>query len=339
MDITTLTATAQALVAPGKGILAADESSPTIAKRLAGIGLESTEPIRRSYRELLFSAEGLGESISGVILFDETIRQSAADGTPFPELLRRQGIIPGIKVDGGTRPLAGFPGELVTEGLDGLRTRLEEYASLGARFAKWRAVIRITDRLPSPACLEANAHALARCAALAQEAGLTPIVEPEVLMDGDHSLERCAEVTVAALRIVYDQLSRHGVVLEGSLLKPNMVLPGAECPDPVSDDEIAQRTITVLRQVVPAAVPGLVFLSGGQSDQQATSRLDAMNRRGPQPWQLSFSFGRALQGPVLRAWQGEDDNVAVGQAALLHRGRLNGAARSGSYQPASENES
>lgn len=339
MDITTLTATAQALVAPGKGILAADESSPTIAKRLAGIGLESTEPIRRSYREMLFSAEGLGESISGVILFDETIRQSAADGTPFPEVLRRQGVIPGIKVDGGTRPLAGFPGEVVTEGLDGLRTRLEEYASLGARFAKWRAVIRITDLLPSPACLEANAHALARYAALAQEAGLTPIVEPEVLMDGDHGLERCAEVTEAALRIVYDQLSRHGVVLEGSLLKPSMVLPGTECPDPVSDDEIAERTITVLRRVVPAAVPGLVFLSGGQSDQQATSRLDAMNRRGPQPWQLSFSFGRALQGPVLRAWRGEIANAPAAQAALLHRARLNGAARSGSYQPASENES
>jgi fructose-bisphosphate aldolase class I len=338
MDITTLTTTAQALVAPGKGILAADESSPTIAKRLAGIGLESTEPIRRSYREMLFSAKGLGEFISGVILFDETIRQCASDGTPFPELLRQQGIIPGIKVDVGTRPLAGFPGEVVTEGLDGLRSRLAEYASLGARFAKWRAVIRITDRLPSLACLEANAHALARYAALAQEIGLTPIVEPEVLMDGDHDLERCAEVSVSALRVVYDQLSRHGVLLEGSLLKPSMVLPGSECPLPASDDDIAERTITALRQVVPAAVPGLVFLSGGQSDQQATSRLDAMNRRGSQPWQLSFSFGRALQGPVLRAWQGDDANVAVAQAALLHRGRLNGAARSGSYRPAMEDD-
>lgn len=339
MDIQMMSSTAQALVAPGKGILAADESSPTIAKRLAGIGLASTEPIRRSYREMLFTAEGLGEFISGVILFDETIRQAADDGTPFPEVLRRQGIIPGIKVDGGTRPLAGCPGEVVTEGLDGLRTRLEEYASLGARFAKWRAVIRIADRLPSTTCLEANAHALARYAALAQEAGLTPIVEPEVVMDGDHSLERCAEVSVKVLRIVYDQLSRHGVVLEASLLKPNMVLPGEECQVPASDDEIAERTIAALRQVVPAAVPGLVFLSGGQSDQAATSRLDAMNRRGPQPWQLSFSFGRALQGPVLRAWAGDDANLAAAQAALLHRGRLNGAARSGSYRPAMEDES
>ena len=336
MDIAMMTSTAQALVAPGKGILAADESSPTIAKRLAGIGLESTEPIWRTYREMLFSAEGLGEFVSGVILFDETIRQTASDGTPFPELLRRQGIVPGIKVDGGTRPLAGCPGEVVTEGLDGLRPRLEEYASLGARFAKWRAVIRIVDGLPSATCLEANAHALARYAALAQEAGLTPIVEPEVLMDGEHGLERCAEVTVRTLRIVYDQLSRHGVVLEASLLKPNMVLPGEECSVPASDGEIAARTIATLRQVVPAAVPGLVFLSGGQSDQAATSRLDAINRQGPQPWQLSFSFGRALQGPVLRAWAGETANAPAAQAALLHRARLNGAARSGSYDPTLE---
>lgn len=336
MDIQMMSSTAQALVAPGKGILAADESSPTIAKRLAGIGLESTEPIRRTYREMLFSAEGLGEFVSGVILFDETIRQTASDGTPFPELLRRQGIVPGIKVDGGTRPLAGCPGEVVTEGLDGLRPRLEEYASLGARFAKWRAVIRIVDGLPSATCLEANAHALARYAALAQEAGLTPIVEPEVLMDGEHGLERCAEVTVRTLRIVYDQLSRHGVVLEASLLKPNMVLPGEECSVPASDGEIAARTIATLRQVVPAAVPGLVFLSGGQSDQAATSRLDAINRQGPQPWQLSFSFGRALQGPVLRAWAGETANAPAAQAALLHRARLNGAARSGSYDPTLE---
>lgn len=336
MDIAMMTSTAQALVAPGKGILAADESSPTIAKRLAGIGLESTEPIRRTYREMLFSAEGLGEFVSGVILFDETIRQTASDGTPFPELLRRQGIVPGIKVDGGTRPLAGCPGEVVTEGLDGLRPRLEEYESLGARFAKWRAVIRIVDGLPSATCLEANAHALARYAALAQEAGLTPIVEPEVLMDGEHGLERCAEVTVRTLRIVYDQLSRHGVVLEASLLKPNMVLPGEECSVPASDGEIAARTIATLRQVVPAAVPGLVFLSGGQSDQAATSRLDAINRQGPQPWQLSFSFGRALQGPVLRAWAGETANAPAAQAALLHRARLNGAARSGSYDPTLE---
>lgn len=336
MDLDAMTRTAQALVAPGKGILAADESTPTMAKRLAAIGLESTEPRRRGYREMLFSSPGLGESISGVILFDETIHQRAADGTPFAELLQRQGIIPGIKVDGGTRPLAGFPGEVVTEGLDGLRDRLEGYASLGARFAKWRAVIRIEDGLPSPTCVEANAHALARYAALAQEAGLTPIVEPEVLMDGDHDLERCAEVTAEVLRVVYDQLSRHRVVLEASLLKPNMILPGDGCPRRASDEEIATRTISTLRQVVPAAVPGLVFLSGGQSDEQATSRLDALNRTGPQPWQLSFSFGRALQGPVLRAWGGDDGNTAAARSALVRRAALNAAARRGAYRAGME---
>jgi fructose-bisphosphate aldolase class I len=288
MDLESMTSTAEALVAPGKGILAADESSPTIAKRLAAVGLESTEPLRRAYREMLFSTTGLGEFISGVILFDETIRQRAADGTPFPELLRRQGVIPGIKVDAGTKPLAGFPDEVVTEGSGG---RPDSHR--GARGADGR----------------------------------------------HHSLERCAEVTVKALRAVYDQLSRHRVVLEASLLKPNMVLPGEDCPVPASDDEIAERTITALRQVVPAAVPGLVFLSGGQSDQQATSRLDALNRRGPQRWQLGFSFGRALQGPVLRAWAGDDENLPAAQAALLHRGRLNGEARLGSYCPAMEGAS
>jgi fructose-bisphosphate aldolase class I len=339
MDLESMIETARALVAPGKGILAADESTPTMAKRLAAIGLESTEPRRRTYRELLFSTPGLGESISGVILFDETIRQRAVDGTPFVELLEKQGIIPGIKVDAGTKPLAGFPDEVVTEGLDGLRARLAEYASLGARFAKWRAVIRIQDGLPSATCLEANAHALARYAALAQEAGLTPIVEPEVLMDGSHDLERCAEVTVMALRVVYEQLSRHRVVLEGSLLKPNMVLPGVDCPVAVSDEDIAARTIAALRQVVPPAVPGLVFLSGGQSDQQATSRLNALNKRGPQPWELSFSFGRALQGPVLRAWAGDDDNIDAAQAALQKRAELNAAARRGAYRPDLEDRS
>ncbi len=324
-----MSATAQQLVVPGKGILAADESSPTMAKRLAAVGVTSTEAVRRAYREILFSTPGLGEHISGVILFDETIRQTATDGTPFPELLREQGLIPGIKVDAGTRPLAGYPGEVVTEGLDGLRLRLEEYAALGARFAKWRAVLRIEDGLPSVACLEANAHALARYAALAQEAGLTPIVEPEVLMDGSHDIDRCALVTVAALRAVYEQLAQHRVVLEASLLKPNMVLPGEGCPTPVDDDEIAARTIAVARQSVPAAVPGLVFLSGGQSDEQATSRLAALNRLAPQPWQLSFSFGRALQGPVLRAWAGDDANAGAAQAALQHRAELNGAARHG----------
>jgi fructose-bisphosphate aldolase, class I len=323
--------TAEALVAPAKGVLAADESTPTMAKRLAGIGLESTEQRRRAYRQILFTTEGIGESISGVILFDETIRQRADDGTPFPELLRRQGVIPGIKVDGGTKPLAGFPDEVVTEGLDGLRGRLEEYASLGARFTKWRAVIRIGGVRPTTTCIEANAHALARYAALAQEAGLTPIVEPEVLMEGTHSLERCAEVSVATLRAVYEQLSHHRIVLEASLLKPNMILPGEDCSEQASDDEIAEATLRVMRETVPAAVPGIVFLSGGQTDEQATARLDALNRRGPQPWELSFSFGRALQAPVLRAWAGDDANVGPAQAALLHRAELNSAARGGSY--------
>lgn len=336
MDLAAMIDTAQALVAPGKGILAADESTPTMAKRLATIGLESTEERRRGYREMLFGTAGIGEAISGVILFDETIRQAAADGVPLTEVLRGQGVIPGIKVDGGTKPLAGFPDETVTEGLDGLRDRLAEYAALGARFAKWRAVIRIGDGRPTSTCIEANAHALARYAALSQEAGLTPIVEPEVLMDGTHTLERCAEVTTATLRAVYDQLVHHRVVLEASLLKPNMVLPGQDCPVQVSDADIAATTITVLRQAVPAAVPGLVFLSGGQSDEQATARLDALNRHGAQPWELSFSFGRALQAPVLRAWAGEDGNRDRAQAALLHRVRLNGAARHGSYDPAME---
>jgi fructose-bisphosphate aldolase class I len=336
VDIDSMIQTAKALVAPGKGILAADESSPTIAKRLAGIGLESTEQRRRTYREILFTTVGIGDFISGVILFDETIRQRAGDATPFPDVLLRQGVIPGIKVDGGTKPLAGFPDEVVTEGLDGLRDRLAEYASLGARFAKWRAVIRIGDGRPTTTCIETHAHALARYAALAQQAGLVPIVEPEVLMDGTHSLERCAEVTVATLRAVYDQLARHRVVLEASLLKPNMVLPGKDCPEQATDDEIAEATITAMRQTVPAAVPGLVFLSGGQSDEQATARLDAMNRRGPQPWELSFSFGRALQAPVLRAWAGDDGNRLAAQTALLHRATLNGAARHGSYSPEME---
>jgi fructose-bisphosphate aldolase class I len=336
VDVNVMIRTAEALVAPGKGILAADESTPTMAKRLAGIGLESTEQRRRAYRQILFTTERLGESISGVILFDETIRQRADDGTAFAELLHRQGIIPGIKVDGGTKPLAGCPDEVVTEGLDGLRGRLEEYAALGSRFAKWRAVIHIGDSLPTTACIEANAHALARYAALAQEAGLTPIVEPEVLMEGTHRLERCEEVSAETLRAVYQQLSRHGVVLEASLLKPSMILSGADCPDQASDDEIAESTIRVMRQTVPAAVPGLVFLSGGQTDEQATARLDALNRRGPQPWQLSFSFGRALQAPVLRAWAGDAGNVGAAQAALLHRAELNAAARGGSYHPEME---
>ncbi|MGV8978390.1 MAG: class I fructose-bisphosphate aldolase [Cellulomonas sp.] len=326
-----MTETARALVAPGKGILAADESTPTIAKRLAGIGVESTEQTRQAFRELLFTAAGIGDTVSGAILFDETLRQTAADGTPFPEVLTRQGVITGIKVDRGTKPLAGFPAEVITEGLDGLRGRLTEYAALGARFTKWRAVIRLGDGRPTTTCIEANAHALARYAALAQEAGLVPIVEPELLMDGSHDLARCAEVTATTLRAVFAELARHRVVLEAILLKPNMVLPGTDCPVQVSDDEIADVTLAVLRHTVPAAVPGIVFLSGGQTDEQATSRLDAINRRGPQPWELSFSFGRALQAPVLAAWAGDDANRSAAQAALLHRARLNGAARHGTY--------
>jgi fructose-bisphosphate aldolase, class I len=336
MDIASMTHTARALVAPGKGILAADESTPTMEKRLRGVGLESTEERRREYREILFSAGGIGEFISGVILFDETIRQRAADGTAFPALLREQGVIAGIKVDKGTSPLAGFPGELVTDGLDGLRGRLAEYSAIGARFAKWRAVISIGDGRPSVTTVEANAHVLARYAALSQEAGLVPIVEPEVLMDGAHSLERCAEVTAATLRSVYEQLARHRVVLEASLLKPNMVLPGKNCPAQASLDEVADATIAVLRETVPAAVPGIAFLSGGQSEQDATARLDAINRRAPQPWELSFSFGRALQAPVLRAWAGHEANRAAAHAALLHRAAMNGAARIGSYGPEME---
>ena len=331
MNLEALKETARALVAPGKGVLAADESTPTMAKRLAAVGLESTEPRRRRYREILFTTDGLSEHIGGVILFDETARQQDVDGVPFPDLLQSRGIVPGIKVDRGTRPLAGFPGELATQGLDGLRERLEEYAALGLRFAKWRAVIHIADGLPTNACLEVNAHELARYAALSQEAGLTPIVEPEVLMDGPHDLETCADVTERVLREVYEQLSRQRVTLEASLLKPNMVLPGTESESAVSDGEIARATLEVLRRAVPAAVPGILFLSGGQSDEQATARLDAINRLGPQPWELSFSFGRALQAPVLKAWAGEDSNRSGAQAALLKRAGLNGAARRARY--------
>ena len=336
METESMVTTARALVAPGKGILAADESTPTMAKRLAGIGVESTEPTRRAYRELLFTTEGLGDYISGVILFDETIRQRCDDGRPLAEVLSAAGIVPGIKVDAGTKPLAGFADEVVTDGLDGLRGRMEEYVSLGARFAKWRAVLRIGDNRPTATCIEANAHALARYAALAQEAGLVPIVEPEVLMDGTHSVERCAEVTADVLRAVYDHLARHRVRLEATLLKPNMVLAGTDSPDQADDEAVAVRTLEVLRRAVPAAVPGIVFLSGGQTDEQATSRLDAINRHPPQPWELSFSFGRALQGPVLRAWAGEDANRAAAQAALVNRAALNGAARYGSYRPEME---
>jgi fructose-bisphosphate aldolase, class I len=331
-----LESTAQALVAAGKGILAADESSGTIKKRFDSIGVESTEENRRGYRDLLFTTKGAGDHISGVILYDETIRQSAKDGRPFPEVLSSQGIIPGIKVDTGAKALAGFPGEKVTEGLDGLRERFAEYRSLGAAFAKWRAVITIGDGIPSRTCIEANAHALARYAALAQEAGIVPIVEPEVLMDGDHTIERCAEVTEVTLAALYEHLREHRVSLEGSLLKPNMVISGKGCKSQAGVQQVAEETIRILKRVVPASVPGIVFLSGGQSSEVATAHLNAMNAIGGFPWELSFSYGRALQEDALAAWGGKPGNVAAAQKAFFHRAKCNGAARSGAYSRAME---
>jgi fructose-bisphosphate aldolase class I len=335
-----LNAVAQALVAEGKGILAADESTPTIKKRFDSIATASTEANRRAYRELLFTTPGVGDFISGVILFDETLRQKAADGTPFAKVLESLGVIPGIKVDKGAKPLAGSAGEKITEGLDGLRERLAEYYDLGARFTKWRAVITIGDRLPTPNCIDANAEALARYAAMSQEAGLVPIVEPEVLMDGDHTIERCFEVSEATLRSVFGALDRRRVVLEDMLLKPNMVISGASCPQQADIETVAAQTVRCLRRTVPAAVPGIVFLSGGQSNEKATAHLNAMNRAGeaPNPWQLSFSYGRALQEPPLSAWRGETANVAKAQDAFHHRARLNGAARWGKYNDAMEKE-
>jgi fructose-bisphosphate aldolase class I len=326
-----LESVARSLVAEGKGILAADESSPTIEKRFKGIGTASTEENRRAYRELLFTTLGASEFVSGVILFDETIRQKAKDGTPFPQVLAKQGIIPGIKVDTGAKPLPGFPGEKITEGLDGLRERLSGYRDLGARFAKWRAVIAIGDGIPTACCLKGNAHALARYAALCQEAGLVPIVEPEVLMDGPHTIERCEDVTTAALTLVFSELLEHRVALEGTLLKPNMVLSGKECPKQAGGSEVAEATVRTLRRTVPSAVPGIVFLSGGQSPEQATRNLSAMNALGRHPWELSFSYGRALQDPVLKTWKGDPANVPAAQRAYYHRARCNSAARFGKY--------
>jgi fructose-bisphosphate aldolase, class I len=331
-----LAVTAAALVAPGKGILAADESSGTIKKRFDTIDVESTEDNRRAYRELLFTTEGAGEFISGVILYDETLRQRAADGTPLPQLLTRQGILPGVKVDTGTTGLAGFEGEKVTEGLDGLFDRLVEYRELGARFTKWRAVITIGQGIPSLGCIAANAEALGRFAASSQEAGLVPIVEPEVLMDGEHPIERCDAATRATLAEVFAALHRHRVRLDGMLLKPNMVLSGSDCPTQAGVAQVAEATVACLRDHVPASVPGIVFLSGGQSDEVATAHLDAMNRLGGAPWELSFSYGRALQAPALKAWKGQAANRPAAQQAFHHRARLNGAARSGSYTEAME---
>jgi fructose-bisphosphate aldolase class I len=331
MQAQDLTHVARAIVAPGKGILAADESSGTIEKRFRSIDVDSTEEHRRAYRELLFTTEGAGEFISGVILFDETIRQQATDGTPFPQVLDRQGIIPGIKVDKGAKALAGFPGEKITEGLDGLRDRLTEYRELGAKFTKWRAVVTIGDGIPTRTCLDANAEALARFAALSQEAGLVPIVEPEVLMDGAHTIERCFDVTAGTLAAVFAALRSHRVRFDGMLLKPNMVLSGTDCPEQAGVRQVAEATVRCLRDTVPASVPGVVFLSGGQTDEVATAHLNEMNRLGPQPWQLSFSYGRALQAPALKAWKGEPANGPSAQRAFYHRARLNGAARFGRY--------
>jgi fructose-bisphosphate aldolase class I len=335
MNTKTLEATARALVAPGKGILAADESSSTIKKRFDNIEVESTEDNRRAYRDLLFTADGIGDSISGVILFDETIRQASLEGdVPFPKVLESQGVIPGIKVDTGAKPLAlAADGETITEGLDGLRERLAEYHGLGARFAKWRATYIITDELPSPNSIDVNANALARYAALCQAAEIVPIVEPEVMMEGDHTIERTYEVTLAVLEAVYDALYAQHLHLPGTLLKPNMILAGYDASRQASVDEVAERTIDCFRWVVPAAVPGIVFLSGGQSDEDATAHLNAMNQRGPHPWELSFSYGRALQAAAQKAWRGDPANRAAAQQAFLHRAKLNSLARTGQYSP------
>jgi fructose-bisphosphate aldolase class I len=333
-----LETTARALVAEDKGILAADESDGTIKKRFDAIGVESTEETRRAYRELLFTTEGVEDFISGVILYDETIRQSSSDGTPFPKLLASKGIIPGIKVDKGAKPLALAEGETITEGLDGLRDRLKEYRELGAGFAKWRATYSITADKPSEYCVWTNAHALARYAALCEEAGLVPIVEPEVLMDGTHTLEESAKATGRVLQAVYVELHDQRVDYRGTLLKPNMVLSGYDAPNRAGADEVADATLDVLYRHVPAAVPGIVFLSGGQTDENATAHLNAMNKRGAHPWQLSFSYGRALQAPALKAWAGKPENVEAAQRAYYHRAKLNSAARTGMYAPEMERE-
>ena len=333
MNIKELHATAKAMVDGHKGLLAADESSGTINKRFGAIGVEATEANRRDYRELLFSAKGLGQYISGTILYDETIRQKAKDGTPLGALLKGAGIFPGIKLDTGAKPLAGSPDETVTEGLDGLAKRVEEYVGMGARFAKWRAVIKIGQHIATPYAIDVNAHALARYARICQEGGLVPIVEPEVLMDGDHGIERCNTVTTDTLQIVFDALYRQGVALEGMILKPNMIVAGKACPKQASVDEVAERTIACFRRVVPAAVPGIMFLSGGQSEVEATRHLNAMNAKFQNlPWTLSFSYGRALQDSALKAWRGQAANVATAQSTLLFRARLNSEACHGVYR-------
>jgi len=330
--------TARELVADDKGLLAMDESTPTCDKRFAKFGIPQTEEARRAYRELIITTPELGESISGVVLYDETIRQHKRDGTPFLKIIAEAGIIPGIKVDAGAKAMAAHPGEKITEGLDGLRARLKEYAQMGARFAKWRAVITIGPGIPSRACVEANAQALARYAALCQEAGLVPIVEPEVLMDGNHPIERCLALTEEVLHMVFDELYSQQVMLEGLLLKPNMILPGLACPEQETVNEVADATVKCLLRAVPAAVPGIVFLSGGQSGELASARLNAMNLRfrGRLPWALAFSFARAIQQPALEIWQGDEAHVSAAQQALVHRARCNRAARRGEYDAAME---
>lgn len=340
MNTQDLVDTANALVADAKGLLAMDESNPTCNKRFAKLGIPQTEEARRAYRELIVTTPGLAGGISGAILYDETVHQGTKDGRPFVKILLDEGIIPGIKVDAGAKDMAAHPGEKITEGLDGLRERLADYAALGMRFAKWRAVIAIGEGIPTRGCIEANAQALAQYAALCQEAGLVPVVEPEVLMDGEHTLERCSQVTERVLRAVFDQLSRQRVVLEGMLLKPNMVLPGLACPVQETVDEVADATVECLLRAVPAAVPGITFLSGGQSPELASARLNAMNVRSGsrRPWALAFSFSRAIQQPALDIWRGKDAEVKPAQRALLHRVRCNRAARQGRYDAAFEME-
>ncbi|MCI0517139.1 MAG: fructose-bisphosphate aldolase class I [Woeseiaceae bacterium] len=332
MNVKDLNAVAKAMVGKGKGILAADESSPTIKKRFDSIATASTEENRRRYREMLFTAKGAEAYIGGVILYDETIRQSTSTGVPFPKYLNDLGMIAGIKVDTGAKALAGFPGELITEGLDGLRDRLKEYYGMGARFAKWRAVINIAKGIPTEFCLRANAHALARYAALCQEAQIVPIVEPEVIMDGDHSIARCEEVTADALDIVFAELRAHRVALEGMVLKPNMVISGTKAQNRAGPEEVAKATLRCLKAHVPPEVPGIAFLSGGQTAEEATLHLDLMNRMGKLPWELSFSYGRALQAPALEAWHGKEERFGAGQKALYKRAKLNSLAHLGKYK-------
>jgi len=332
MNLDTLAATAQKMVADNKGLLAIDESDGTIKKRFDTIGVSSTEENRRDYRANLLRADGLGRYIGGAILFDETLRQSAADGTKIVDLAKSQEIVPGIKVDKGAKPLAGFPGETATEGLDGLAARVDEYVALGAGFAKWRAVIHIGDGYPTPTGIEANAHGLARYARICQEGGLVPVVEPEVLMDGGHDIDTCQRVTEATLDAVFAALKAHGVALEGMILKPNMVIAGSDCPTQAGTDEIAAKTVATLRRCVPAAMPGITFLSGGQTEVEATVNLGAMNAKfGPNPWKLSFSYGRALQASALKVWGGKAENESAARDALLERASLNSQACAGTY--------